>query len=737
MADNKNQQGFGTGSSNASKNNQVSKSNNSNNILAEISELSTKAETQLTESDLANIDTSNPQDGFSMQECWYKAKIFEAATKRAEEQSKNLTLINQEKRQLEIKSQELLHNQEKLEHQEGLLNSREEQLRQRELNAEAGFLQQREALLAEIKTQSQEIEESKNELAVEKRLLRREKNNIETERELLEEDKQALENKINQKAASEVEKLKARIEYQQEQLKQISNVRNQVQSTLIKRQEADRRFGQKTPEEIIEELDLLRRQKSELEQTIASRPSESAVARLQELESQKEQWENERFRLSTRLQELERSTAYNRIAVTELETIRDEKEAFEASNSRLKAALQELRADVNEALVQSQNISPFPECSRMDTNTSVQTKTLLNENNLDLKEFAEGLRYRIALSPLTQDSSTQKRLYYSARDIRTFLGGLAMSHLHILQGISGTGKTSLPIAFARAIGGQYKLVEIQAGWRDRQDLIGYFNAFEGRFYESDFLKALYEAQCPANQERIYIIILDEMNLSRTEQYFADFLSKLEQDAPTISLTTDLNKPSPKLFQNQNILPVPPNVWFVGTANQDETTLEFADKTYDRAHIMQLQRSHESFDTPPQLVPALPVSHQALMHAFQHAQKKYINEASEVYQYLNTTLADLLERKFKVAWGNRLERQINDFVPVIIATGGSSGEACDHILATKILRKIRDRHDTLTNDLRKLKDDLDQSWSTIDPHTQPEQSLLIINTEIRRLEPCED
>lgn len=735
MADNKNQQGFGTGSSNVSKNNQASKT--SNNILSEISELSTKAETRLSEPDLANIDASNPPDGFSIQECWYKAKIFDAATKRVEEQTKNLTVIKQQKQELEIKSQELLQNEEKLHIQEALLNSREEQVRQRESNAEAGFLQQRETLLAEINVERQEIEKLKNQLAEENKLLRREKNNIKTERELLEEDKQALEDKINQKAASEVEKLKAIIEYQKEQLKQISNIRNQIQSTLIQRQEADRRFGQKTPEEIIEELDLLRRQKSELEQTIASRPSENAVARLQELESQKEQWENERFRLSTKLQELERSTTYNRIAVTELETVRDEKEALEASNSRLKAALQELRADVNEAIVQSQNISPFPECSRMDTNASLQTKISLNENNLDLKEFAEDLRYRIALSPLTQDSSTQKRLYYSARDIRTFLGGLAMSHLHILQGISGTGKTSLPIAFSRAIGGQYKLVEIQAGWRDRQDLLGYFNAFEGRFYESDFLKALYEAQCPANQERIYIVILDEMNLSRPEQYFADFLSKLEQDAPTISLTTDLNKPSPNLFQNQNVLPIPPNVWFVGTANQDETTLELADKTYDRAHIMELQRCHESFDTPSQLVPALPVSHQALMRAFQHAQKNHINEASEVYRYLNTMLAELLERKFKVAWGNRLERQINDFVPVIIATGGSPGEACDHILATKILRKIRDRHDILANDLRKLRDDLEQSWSTLDPHTQPDHSLLIINTEICRLEPSED
>ncbi len=144
-----------------------------------------------------------------------------------------------------------------------------------------------------------------------------------------------------------------------------------------------------------------------------------------------------------------------------------------------------------------------------------------------------------------------KRLYYSQQDIRAFLGGIAMSKLHILQGISGTGKTSLPIAFAGALGRRgrenYKLVEVQAGWRDRQDLIGYYNFFEGTFYETEFLTALYEARCPEFRAQIYIIILDEMNLSRPEQYFVDFLSKLEQDAPELILNTELERPSPQLF----------------------------------------------------------------------------------------------------------------------------------------------------------------------------------------------
>jgi hypothetical protein len=757
--------------------------------------LADKAVENISNEQLSSIISSTHPNDFTVEECWQKAKIFEAAIekittelKQLENRQKELesqkTQIEASKKDLEAQKQTVTEQQEELKRQQTQINNQtaalaelERQLKERELNAAAGFIKQHRAALAELETQTQElrktreqlykdiaekqkqfdveiaqklteiedeisgkredIENEQQQIDTARKHLRLEKRKLETERELLEEDKQALTEKIEQKAAAKVEQQLVKIQELEERLKLAQQLQEQFQEKLIQRTEADRRFGQKTPEEVLEELETLRQDNAELEKKLASRLSESAAARLQDLEVQKEQWETERFRLTTKVQELERSITYNRIAVTELETLRDEKEALEASNNRLKASLEELKTDVNEALAQSKDKSPFPECSRMDTERSLQGEIPLCENIPNLRQFVEDLRYRIALSPLIQDDTIEKRLYYSERDIRTFLGGLAMSHLHLLQGISGTGKTSLPIAFSRAVGGHYKLVEVQAGWRDRQDLIGYFNAFEGKFYESEFLKALYEAQCPVNRQRIYIIILDEMNLSRPEQYFADFLSKLEQDTPTIGLTTDLNKPSPKLFQQGNILSIPPNVWFIGTANQDETTLEFADKTYDRSHIMELQRNHETFDIAVQPEPRHPISYDALTKSFRNAQRRYADKASEVYQFLNETLAEFLERRFKVGWGNRLERQIKDFVPVVIAAGGDLGEACDHILATKILRKIRDRHDTPTSDLRQLKDELQSGWDLHQFEPEPKQSIEIINTEIRRLEPGED
>ena len=330
--------------------------------------------------------------------------------------------------------------------------------------------------------------------------------------------------------------------------------------------------------------------------------------------------------------------------------------------------------------------------------------------------------------------ATGKELYYSEEDVRSVLGGLAMSRLHLLQRISGTGKTSLPLAFARAIGADSALVEVQAGWRDRQDLVGHFNTFERRFHESEFLQAMYRAKCPANQDRPFIIVLDEMNLSHPEQYFADLLSALEQDQhrQRLVLMTAAVDPAPRLLADSGTkLMVPSNVWFVGTANHDETTRDFAPKTYDRAHVMELPRTREKF-APESLQPGNPISLHALESAFESAVDAHKADAARAYAFLQKHFGETLDRRFRVGWGNRLERQMDRYLPVVVAAGGSIGEATDHILATKLLRKIRDRHEDRPEDIVALRDLILTDWPQIDKETQPVRCLEILAKELHRL-----
>ncbi len=663
------------------------------------------------------------QSGFIEQNTGIIKELEKQIDNLHEERNKLYQELARKRKDLESEIVQKNQNlQQKIEAEYKKLDIKRQQLEQE-------FINKQNQLEAEQINDKLELDKQYAQLGEARKELKRQQVQLECDRTLLEEDRENLDAKINQKSAQKIELLEAKITYQKEQLEERKRIINLLQTTIINREESDRRFGNRSPHEILTELETLRKIKEELEIKLASKPSEIVTEKLAQLESEKEQWERDRFRLATELQELKRNSTYSKMAVTEVETLRDEKESLQVSNDRLKNALEELRREVGQEIENSKNTSPFPECIAMDDHKTLQTMTPLAENIPNLREFAEDLRYRIAVSP----EDNQKRLYYSAQDIRTFLGGLAMSRLHLLEGISGTGKTSLAIAFSRAVEGGNQLIEVQAGWRDRQDLIGYYNAFEKRFYESEFLQALYQAQCPFYHDRIYIIVLDEMNLSRPEQYFADFLSKLEQESPTLTLTTDLNRRYPALFEDHKTLKIPENIWFIGTANQDETTLEFADKTYDRAHIMELGRNQAKFDIP-ELNYRNPISYQALKSAFQQAQDQYKTEAKRVDKFLKDYLANLLETKFKIGWGNRLERQIEAFIPVVIASGGTMGEATDHLLATKILRKIKNRYDIPASYLRELQDEITVFWGELDNQNSPIKSLNIINTEINRIEP---
>ena len=331
--------------------------------------------------------------------------------------------------------------------------------------------------------------------------------------------------------------------------------------------------------------------------------------------------------------------------------------------------------------------------------------------------------------------SEGKQLNYRKSDLRIFLAGLAMSKLHLLEGVSGTGKTTLPNAFANAVGGSAKKIEVQAGWRDKQDLLGYYNSFERIYRETPCLQYLYKAGLPYYRDQMIFIVLDEMNLSHPEQYFADFLSALEDpdSQPLISISDrGLPEVPQEMIKTTGIqLKLPHNVWFIGTANQDETTFAFAPKTYDRAHVMELQP-----DAPVVPLKAVTerkghISLKALMDSFDAAVTDHAEETKKIQVYVRD-LAPFFRDKFRVSWGNRMNSHIERFAPVDIAAGGSVGEALDYIIATKVLQKVKGKHSIKMDDLEELRDLIQGTWIDDLSNHGPARSLKVIEDEIKEL-----
>ena len=244
-------------------------------------------------------------------------------------------------------------------------------------------------------------------------------------------------------------------------------------------------------------------------------------------------------------------------------------------------------------------------------------------------------------------------IVYPRYILEDFFALIQTNDLIILAGESGSGKTNLIKSFAKAIGGESRIIPVKPNWTSSEDLLGYYNPLEKKYLSTPFLEALLEAK--DNPDIPYFICLDEMNLARIEYYFADFLSLLEErgEQPEIKLYsedesshilsefknvmdtieytkekykkknivnfvkllqdeeinreltrifgfsdkdslikyhTDLRRMLSGILNTPSSIVFPKNVRIIGAINIDETTHYLSPKILDRAHIMK-------FDSP--------------------------------------------------------------------------------------------------------------------------------------------
>lgn len=479
-------------------------------------------------------------------------------------------------------------------------------------------------------------------------------------------------------------------------------------------------LGGMSLQQVVERIAQLRADNARLVEENATAPHADARL-LGQLNQQVRQLAADNEELVRERGELESVLQRDRLAVNERENYLEANNWLRAANNQLQRLLSEEAAKLNATAEVGKVANAFPSCSLMDRELMAPPppSSQVPELPVLVERMQAVIRQRDGLS-------------YRASDLRLVLAGMAMSRLHLYQGISGIGKTGLGRALAGAFGSpdSVAVVPVQAGWRDPQDLMGYYNSFDRTFYESEFTKALYRAQCPAFRSRPFFIVLDEMNLSHPEQYFSGVLSTLAlKGERNLTLTTAPVRNPPELLIDGTHIAVPDNVWFVGTANHDETTLRFADKTYDRSFVMELPWQHPDL---PETTPSPPESleHRDLTEAFTHAQTTYAPQASDVIEFLDGPWRSRFAEDLRIGWGNRLERQIRQFVPVVVAAGGSPGEALDHLFATRILRSIRGRYDINEDALDTLRTELGDSLRSFDAAYEPERTQRLLDDEIR-------
>ena len=260
----------------------------------------------------------------------------------------------------------------------------------------------------------------------------------------------------------------------------------------------------------------------------------------------------------------------------------------------------------------------------------------------DLKVFTEQFRNFCA---------SKKKLYYTEDDVRSFITNLLTSKIMILQGMSGTGKTSIALAFEDFVGNPTTVIPVQPAWKERSDLIGYFNEFTKKFNETP----------------------------------AEFLSLLEypnEDQRTIEVTNDSWPKDPRLIK-EGRMQIKRNVYFLGTANNDESTFSISDKVYDRSMILNLNNKATSFEAEEQ--GRVKISNENFENLAKEALNSYKNYDG-LRKKINA-INDILVEHFMITFGNRMVNQMLSYVPIYVACGGDEDEAFDDFVSKKILRKL--------------------------------------------------
>ena len=334
----------------------------------------------------------------------------------------------------------------------------------------------------------------------------------------------------------------------------------------------------------------------------------------------------------------------------------------------------------------------FPALSMMDEEYEGYAVENVISDNLTLNEIATRFRNYLA---------KEEKLYFDIDTIRFFVSGFAASHFMILEGLSGTGKSSLPRYFAKFINANLLFVPVQATWRDKTNLIGYFNDFSKAYSETEFLTSLYHANY--NPDMIHMFVLDEMNISRVEYYFADFLSVLEypEEEWKIKIMQLPYNFIPPAKLDDGVIQIPNNVYFVGTANKDDSTFTITDKVYDRAITIDFDNRNDAFNVNGD-ASTINLSRSALAKLYQEAKNNKSYQMTDNDYQKFQTISDYIYDQFDITFGNRILNQISELVPVFVSCGGTKEEALDFLLSRKVISKIEGRFEEyVKNALREL------------------------------------
>lgn len=572
-------------------------------------------------------------------------------------------------------------------------------------------------------------------------------NEFKKEKKRFEIEKADFEENLREEFSSQLAEKTKELERLQRKFAAIEEENNKLKQIF---EDLESAFDSTDPQEILMQNSFMKGEIENLKRELNERPEQYELdgtqAKIEELQAKVTEFQ-EKIN-EGELLELKRILSNMDSYVIEINAYKNQIESAKVREASLKKTIDDLSITIDQLKGESlKKTDAFEFAKKCDADKEHLGKKHLGVNAkqpADLKTLANYVQQWMAFK-------SDKPFYYDLNTIRIFLAGLHMSPISILQGISGTGKTSLPREFAKALlsdsnyvgldsdnqnKAPYRICAVQSGWRDNMDLMGYYNSFEHKYKETDFFKALYVANQPKYSNVLFLIILDEMNLSRPEHYFADFLSLLEQSPSEryISLTNTPKEVLPELVVGGK-LKIPENVRFIGTANHDETTLEFAPKTYDRSNLMEMPKNHPDKKHFKESDDEFNVRYDWLNKEFDKAEKGNKDAFKRFHDFINSDDMKFLLLEKGIGIGNRLEYQAEKFIGVFVESGNEKEKdiaiATDHLITSRLFRTLKNRYDLDKTNLTKFKDEYVKLFEKTFKNQKPSFTIDLLDTEISK------
>jgi len=459
------------------------------------------------------------------------------------------------------------------------------------LNLKVSELEVREEELnkkyKELQKEQEKFEKQDEELSNQKIIVNTKEKTLQFQQRMLDQDEQIFQQRVDEKVQDKIketeQRLQDKIQSEENLIKKLSHMEKQITED----EKVELQSGHRSKQELLAQLEQQNEDILRLKQELRERPDQNIWIELEEKSKKYQSVLDKNKDLSKRVVDLEQKQHSWLMSVGQLEQLQEQKELELKRRETIMVQIELYKNEVERL----KSIVEKPQEREQRVEVIEKPKFTKRKESFDKIDEISWLE-QILSKAYESGLKFNRRLLYS---FHTSLKTAEWSPLTVLAGVSGTGKSELPRNYSR-FGGLYFLsLPVQPDWDSPQSLFGYFNSIDNRFNATPLLQALTQFQRPnasRNSEqnlsdRLFLVLLDEMNLAHVELYFSDLLSKLEERRGLtdpvnieIDLGSDMEKYPIELTRN---------VLWVGTMNEDETTKSLSDKVIDRGNLIGFPR----------------------------------------------------------------------------------------------------------------------------------------------------